>query len=84
MAKINIEVNIPGNAKSYEFLLDDCMKIGVAKKQIIDQVTELEGHNFFSDEAEPVFCSVDLEGLIQDGETFEEVGLGNGSRAVLL
>lgn len=30
MSKIHLEVEIPGNAKTYEFMLDDRMKIGTA------------------------------------------------------
>ena len=38
MSKIHLEVEIPGNAKTYEFMLDDRMKIGTAKKQIMKQI----------------------------------------------
>ena len=31
MSKIHLEIEIPGNAKTYEFVLDDRMKIGTAK-----------------------------------------------------
>ena len=34
MSKIHLEIEIPGNAKTYEFVLDDRMKIGTAKEQI--------------------------------------------------
>ena len=71
MSKIHLEVEIPGNAKTYEFMLDDRMKIGTAKKQIMKQIAELEG-------------SLELEGLIQDNETFREVGIKNGSRVVMV
>ena len=47
MSKIHLEVEIPGNAKTYEFMLDDRMKIGTAKKQIMKQIAELEGHDLF-------------------------------------
>ena len=48
MSKIHLEVEIPGNAKTYEFMLDDRMKIGTAKKQIMKQIAELEGHDLFA------------------------------------
>ena len=44
MSKIHLEIEIPGNAKTYEFVLDDRMKIGTAKEQIKKQIAELEGH----------------------------------------
>ena len=51
MSKIHLEIEIPGNAKTYEFVLDD---------------------------------RLELEGLIQDNETFREVGIKNGSRVVMV
>lgn len=84
MAKIDIEVKIPGNAKTYEFRLDDTMTIGQAKKQMMNQITEMEGYNFFPSMNDMVFCSVDLEGILQDGETFRSLGLKNASRVVLV
>ena len=80
MSKIHLEIEIPGNAKTYEFVLDDRMKIGTVKKQI----AELEGHDLFAGLDNIVFGSLELEGLIQDNETFREVGIKNGSRVVMV
>ena len=84
MSKIHLEVEITGNAKTYEFMLDDRMKIGTAKKQIMKQIAELEGHDLFAGLDNIVFGSLELEGLIQDNETFREVGIKNGSRVVMV
>lgn len=84
MSKIHLEIEIPGNAKIYEFMLDDRMKIGTAKKQIMQQIAELEGHDLFAGLDNIVFGSVEQEGLIQDHETFREVGIKNGSRMVMV
>lgn len=84
MSKIHLEIEIPGNAKIYEFILDDRMKIGTAKQQIMQQIAELEGHDLFSELDNIVFGSVEQEGLIQDHETFREVGIKNGSRMVMV
>ena len=84
MSKIHLEIEIPGNAKIYEFMLDDRMKIGTAKQQIMQQVAELEGHDLFAGLDNIVFGSVEQEGLIQDHETFREVGIKNGSRMVMV
>ena len=81
MSKIHLEIEIPGNAKTYEFVLDDRMKIGTAKEQIKKQ---LEGHDLFAGLDNIVFGSLELEGLIQDNETFREVGIKNGSRVVMV
>ena len=75
MSKIHLEIEIPGNAKTYEFVLDDRMKIGTAKEQIKKQFAGLDNI---------VFGSLELEGLIQDNETFREVGIKNGSRVVMV
>ena len=84
MSKIHLEIEIPGNAKTYEFVLDDRMKIGTAKEQIKKQIAELEGHDLFAGLDNIVFGSLELEGLIQDNETFREVGIKNGSRVVMV
>ena len=84
MSKIHLEIEIPGNAKAYEVVLDDRMKIGTAKEQIKKQIAELEGHDLFAGLDNIVFGSLELEGLIQDNETFREVGIKNGSRVVMV
>ena len=65
-------------------MLDDRMKIGTAKEQIKKQIAELEGHDLFAGLDNIVFGSLELEGLIQDNETFREVGIKNGSRVVMV
>ena len=84
MSKIHLEIEIPGNPKTCEFVLDDRMKIGTAKEQIKKQIAELEGHDLFAGLDNIVFGSLELEGLIQDNETFREVGIKNGSRVVMV
>ena len=84
MSKIHLEIEIPGNAKIYELMLDDRMKIGTAKQQIMKQIAELEGYDLFAGLDNIVFGSVEQEGLIQDHETFREVGIKNGSRMVMV
>ena len=84
MSKIHLEIEIPGNAKTYEFVLDDRMKNRNCKEQIKKQIAELEGHDLFAGLDNIVFGSLELEGLIQDNETFREVGIKNGSRVVMV
>jgi len=84
MGKIDIEVKIPGNAKTYEFQVDDRMKVGIAKKEIMSSIAEYEGYNVFSGTKDIAICSVELEGLIEDGESFHNVGIKNGSRLVIV
>jgi len=84
MSKISIEVRIPGNAKSYEFQVDDRMKVGAAKKMIMSSITEFEGYDVFNGNEDVAVCSVELEGLIEDGESFHKVGITSGSRLVIV
>ncbi len=84
MSRISIEVNIPGNAKTYEFQVDDRMKIGNAKKQIMSAIAEFEGYDVFSGTKDIAVCSVELEGLIEDGESFHNAGIRSGNRLVIV
>lgn len=84
MSKINIEVKIPGNAKTYDFQVDDRMKVGTAKKEIMSAIAEFEGYNIFNGTKDIAICSVELEGLIEDGESFHKVGIKNGSQLVIV
>ena len=84
MSKIAIEVKIPANAKTYEFQVDDRMKVGSAKKQIMSAITAFEGYDIFDGTKDIAVCSVELEGLIEDGESFHKVGIRNGSQLVIV
>lgn len=84
MSKISIEVRIPGNAKTYEFQVDDRMKVGIAKKMMMAAITESEGYDIFNGTRDIAVCSVELEGLIEDGESFHKVGIRNGSQIVIV
>ena len=84
MSQIRLEVRIPGNAKTYEFRLDDRMKVGTARKQMASQINELEGYDVFDGSKDIVVCSVELEGLIGDGESFHRAGIKNGGRLLIV
>ena len=58
MSKIHLEIEIPGNAKTYEFVLDDRMKIGTAKEQIKKQIAELEGHEIPENLTEKMYGAI--------------------------
>jgi len=60
------------------------MQAAEALEQIKKQIAELEGHDLFAGLDNIVFGSLELEGLIQDNETFREVGIKNGSRVVMV
>lgn len=84
MSKIYLEVQVPGNAKTYEFAADNVMTVGKVKKQIIKQITAVENRDIFADNADVLFCSTNLEGLLQDHEILSEVGVKSGDSIILL
>lgn len=84
MSKIYLDVEVPGNAKKYEFAADSMMTVGKVKQEIIKQVAAVENRDIFPDKDAVLFCSVDLEGLLQDGEVLGDVGIKSGGKIILL
>lgn len=84
MSKIYLEVQVPGNAKTYEFTADNGMSVGKVKKQFIAQISAVENRDIFADASEVLFCSSRLEGLLQDHEILSEVGVSSGDTIILL
>lgn len=84
MSKLYLEVQAPGNAKTYEFRTDNSMTVGAVKRAFIRQISELENHALFEDPSQVLFCSRQLEGLLQDDETLVEVGVKSGDTIILL
>ncbi|TCL59041.1 hypothetical protein EDD76_105217 [Kineothrix alysoides] len=84
MSKIYLEVQVPGNAKTYEFAADSAMSVSKVKKQFIAQISAVEGREIFADPGQVLFCSKGLEGLLQDGEILGEVGVRSGDTIILL
>lgn len=84
MSKIFLEVQVPGNAKTYEFVADNKMTVGRVKRQFIRQISLAEGRDIFADPADVLFCSSQLEGLLQDRERLGDVGVSSGDSIILL
>lgn len=84
MSKIYLDVQVPGNAKTYEFVADSVMNVKKVKKQFINQISAVEGREIFSDPDQVLFCSKGLEGLLQDGEILGGVGVRSGDTVILL
>lgn len=84
MSKIYLDVQVPGNAKTYEFAADNVMTVGKVKKQFVAQISAVEGREIFSNPGQVLFCSKGLEGLLQDGEILAEVGVVSGDTIVLI
>ncbi|MFT3985545.1 MAG: hypothetical protein QM697_16700 [Lachnospiraceae bacterium] len=84
MSRIYLDVQVPGNAKTYEFVADSAMNVSKVKKQFITQISAVEGRDIFVDPGQVLFCSRGLEGLLQDGEILGEVGVRSGDTIILL
>jgi len=84
MAMIFIEVHVPGNAKTYEFSIDQQMSIGTAKVMVIEQITAIENMDLYPDKQKALFCSIDLKGMIRGTETFASAGIKSGDKFILV
>lgn len=84
MSKIYLEVQVPGNAKTYEFSADNVMTVGKVKKQFVKQITAVENRAIFPSDSGVLFCSKGLEGLLQDHEILSEIGVVSGDTIILI
>lgn len=84
MAKIFIEVVVPGNAKTYEFAMDNGITIERVKEMVIDQITETENIELYPDRKKSLFCSVELKGMLRGVDTLAEVGIKSGYKLILI
>ena len=84
MARIYLDVQVPGIARTYEFSADSVMAVGKVKEQFANQISAVEGREIFADPARVLFCSWALEGLLQDAETLGEVGVESGDTIILI
>lgn len=84
MSKIYLDVQVPGTARSYEFSADSVMTVGKVKTQFLEQISAVEGRNLFTQPEQVLFCSRALEGLLQDSEILEQVGIKSGDTIILL
>lgn len=84
MSKLYLDVQVPGTARTYEFVADSAMTVGRVKRLFISQISAVEGRALFADPAQVLFCSKELEGLLRDGEALSEVGVKSGDTVILL
>lgn len=84
MSRIYLEVRVPGAAKTYEFIADSAMTVKNMKKQFVEQISVVESREVFADADQVLFCSVRLEGLLQDQEILGGVGVTSGDTIILL
>jgi hypothetical protein len=79
-----LEVRVPGAAKTYEFSADSVMTVKHVKQQFMEQISAVENRVVFTDASQVLFCSVRLQGLLQDQEILGGVGITSGDTIILL
>ncbi len=84
MAKLQLDVQLPSVAKSYEFMADDSMSVGRVKRDFINQITAVEGREIFPDVTQVLFCSKNLGGLLSDEEILGTVEIRSGDTIILI
>ncbi|WP_026658680.1 ubiquitin-like domain-containing protein [Butyrivibrio sp. AC2005] len=84
MSRIFLETKVPSIAKTYEFSVDSVMSVGTVKKEMIKQITDVENLNIFPDPDKVLFCSIDMQGLLQDNETLGSIGVKSGQTIMLI
>jgi len=81
--KIIIEVNSPGNGKTYELMLDDKLSVGVAKEKIIEQIIAFENGCITFDESAALFTPAYRKRL-PDNRNLRKAGVRGGQTLFLL
>jgi len=81
--RILIEVETPGNGKTYELMLDDTLTIGTAKESIIEQIVAFENGNICFDENVALFSSV-TQTRLPDQRNLRKAGIKSGQSVLLL
>ncbi|HWQ79799.1 MAG TPA: ubiquitin-like domain-containing protein [Anaerovoracaceae bacterium] len=84
MSKIYVDVNTPGNGKTYEFQLDSMMTVGQAKTRMIDEITEIENGNITLKPEKVELCDINAGKQLSDAETLRATGVKSGHRLILL
>ncbi len=84
MSRILLETRVPGIDKTYEFTADSVMTVGNVKKAMIKQISAVENMTVFPDPDKVLFCSIDMNGLLQDNETLGSVGVKSGGKIMLI
>ena len=81
--KILVEVNTPGNGKSYEILVDDKLTVGTAKAKIIEEIRAFEGGCIAFDEGAALFSAA-TRSRLPDNRNLRKAGLRGGHTLFLL
>ncbi len=84
MAKLLLDVQLPGMAKNYEFSVNDALSVGRVKKDFAKQISALEGREIFEDLSQVLFCSKALGGLLSDEEILAAMDIKSGDTIILI
>ena len=81
--KIIIEVNTPGNGKTYELMLDDKLTVGAAKQRIIEEILAFEDGCIAFDDSAALFAPASCTRL-PDNRNLRKAGISGGQTVFLL
>lgn len=84
MARIFLEIFLPGNSKSYEFQLDDCLKVEECAQKIKDQIEAFEGMEITFDTSSVLLCNMASQQVLKKGMRLQAAGIKSGDKLLLL
>jgi len=82
--KINIEINTPGNGKTYEFSLDNTMTVRQAKEKIADEILKFENYNISLSLNKLILFNKTNKSICDDNEYLISAGIKSGHTLVLI
>ncbi len=84
MAKIFIEVDSLANGKSYEFSVDNTMKVQTAKEKIIEQIIDIEKNNISFNLENVILCNSSREKILNSNASLYQENVVSGSRLLIV
>jgi hypothetical protein len=84
MAKLLIDVIVPGNNKTYEFRLSGDVTAGQAAERMIGAILETENNAVALDPQTVVLCDADAGVRLDAGDTLRGAGVKSGHRLILV
>lgn len=82
--KIFVDVQTPGNGKTYEFQLDSMMTVAQAKEKMIDEITEIESGNISLKPGKTALCNLNSRTHLPETSTLVAAGVKSGQSLMLL
>jgi len=84
MAKLFVDVFLPGSGKTYEFQLDGSILIGQATALIINNIRDAENNTVDIDPGTAVLSDVNQSVRLNAAMTLQAAGVKSGHRLILV